>query len=106
MLKCTALKGGGKEVLTDERFAVGLDVMAASTPALLRLIYPPLYPLHDPNGSWGLGDPAELPMPIPLTAQVMDPAGAYLLDTGRVCVLWLGRDLSPGFMAQVQSFVV
>ncbi|KAK9861048.1 hypothetical protein WJX84_009471 [Apatococcus fuscideae] len=101
LVKCPALKGGAKDVLTDERFAVGLDVMAASTPALLRLIYPPLYPLHDPSGSWGQGEPTELPLPIPLTAVAMDPAGAYILDTGRVCVLWLGRALDPTFLVQV-----
>lgn len=47
------------------------------------------------------GDPTELPLPIPLTAQAMDPAGAYILDTGRVCVLWLGRALEPNFLVQV-----
>ncbi|KAK9850792.1 hypothetical protein WJX84_010745 [Apatococcus fuscideae] len=101
LLKCPALKGGAKDVITDERFAVGLDVMAASTPALLRLIYPPLYPVHDLTGTWGQGATAELPLPIPLTAQALDSAGAYILDTGRVCVLWLGRSLDPEFMSQV-----
>ena len=47
------------------------------------------------------GATAELPLPIPLTAQALDSAGAYILDTGRVCVLWLGRSLDPEFMSQV-----
>ena len=52
IIKSTALRGG-KEVVTDERAAVGLEVMAASVPQLLRLLYPALYPVHDPAGDWG-----------------------------------------------------
>ena len=52
IIKGTALRGG-KEVVTDERAAVGLEIMAASVPQLLRLLYPALYPVHDPAGDWG-----------------------------------------------------
>ena len=43
--------------MTDERAAVGLEVMAASVPQLLRLLYPALYPVHDPAGDWGRPGP-------------------------------------------------
>ena len=56
IIKSTALRGG-KEVVTDERAAVGLEVMAASVPQLLRLLYPALYPVHDPAGDWGRPGP-------------------------------------------------
>lgn len=44
-------------MVTDERAAVGLEVMAASVPQLLRLLYPALYPVHDPAGDWGRPGP-------------------------------------------------
>ena len=41
------------------------------------------------------------PAPHPLTTVALEPAGAYLLDSGRIFVLWLGRAVSADFMAQV-----
>jgi hypothetical protein len=33
--------------------------------------------------------------------QAINPAGAYLLDSGRIFVLWLGKNLPPAFYSQV-----
>jgi len=103
--KCGALRGGARDVAPDERAAVGHDIMAASVPALLRMLYPAALPLHDPAGEWGRprpgGAPPLLPAPAPLAAAALDPAGAYLLDSGRVLILWLGRAVRPDFMAAV-----
>lgn len=41
------------------------------------------------------------PAPVPLTMQAVSEQGAYLMDSGRVFVMWLGRNISPDFMAQV-----
>lgn len=54
--KCAALRGGARDVILDERIAVGMDIMSAHVPALLRLVYPPLYPVADPSGDWGRPD--------------------------------------------------
>ncbi len=35
--------------------------------------------------------------------EYLNPAGAYLMDNGRVFVLWLGQALQPAFIAQVRS---
>ncbi len=43
------------------------------------------------------------PLPHPLTQLALDPAGAYLLDSGRIFVLWLGRAIPPAFMAQARA---
>ncbi|KAK9828118.1 hypothetical protein WJX81_006860 [Elliptochloris bilobata] len=103
IMKSTALRGG-KEVVTDERAAVGLEVMAASVPQLLRLLYPALYPVHDPAGDWGRPGPdgrVRLPPTVPLTGAYMSDAGAYLLDSGRIFVLWLGKRVPKDFISQV-----
>ena len=39
---------------------------------------------------------------IPLTTMVMRDNTAYLLDNGRIMVLWLGRAIPQTFMQQVQ----
>ena len=43
------------------------------------------------------------PPPVPLTMAAVSEQGAYLMDCGRVFVMWLGRSISPDFMAQVRS---
>ena len=103
--KCAALRGGPRDVASDERTAVGFDIMAAPVAGALRLAYPALLPLHDPSGEWGRPRASDgavlLPAPAPLATAALDPAGAYLLDNGRVFVLWLGRAVRPDFMAGV-----
>ena len=52
-MKSAAIRGSARDVVTDERIAVGLELMSASVPTLLRLLYPSLYAVHDANGDWG-----------------------------------------------------
>ncbi|KAK9811733.1 hypothetical protein WJX72_009241 [[Myrmecia] bisecta] len=104
LMKCAALRGTARDVNTDERIAVGLEIMAASVPNLLRLIYPNLYPVYDPAGDWGKPSPSGgvvLPPTMPLATDALNGSGAYLLDNGRIFVLWLGRTISRDFLAQV-----
>jgi len=42
-----------------------------------------------------------LPPLVPLSSEVLFPSGAYLLDNGRVFVLWLGREVSSHFLHEV-----
>lgn len=51
--KSAAIRGSARDVVIDERIAVGLDLMSASVPTMLRLLYPTLYVVHDPSGDWG-----------------------------------------------------
>ena len=44
-----------------------------------------------------------LPPRVPLSMALLSGAGAYLLDTGRVLVLWLGHAVSPDFLSQARS---
>jgi len=57
-------------------------------------------------GDWGRPDGegrVVLPPRVPLSMALLSGAGAYLLDTGRVLVLWLGHAVSPEFLSQVGS---
>lgn len=105
ILKGTALRGSGSTVNADERIAVGHDVMAAAVPGLIRLVYPQLYPVHDPSGDWGKpqGPDGDIVVPgtVPDSIAFMDPQGAYLLDNGRVLVLWVARMAPPALLQQL-----
>jgi len=103
-MKSAALRGGAKDVNPDERIAIGHFIMQASVEALCRLVYPHLYPLHDPSGPWGMEDAGggvALPPTVPLAHNWLQEGGAYLLDNGRMFVLWLGRAVSKEWSMEV-----
>ena len=43
---------------------------------------------------------------MPLTAAYMSDAGAYLLDSGRIFVLWLGKRVPKEFISQARRMTV
>ena len=49
-------RGGGKDVQADERIAAIHWVMQTPLDSLIRLLYPTVYPLHDPSEPWGMLD--------------------------------------------------
>eukprot|EP00798_Chlamydomonas_sp_ICE-L_P030135 gene30135-35111_t len=96
--------------------AVAHEIMAAPVDELCRLIYPSLYPLHDPSGNWGMDgagtssggaapvfSTGEVPLPttLPLSLPHLSDQGAYLMDNGRVFILWLGRMLHKEWATEV-----
>ena len=101
-------RGGGKDVNADERIAVGHEIMAAPVDVLCRLVYPSLYPLHDPSGNWGTEDPASGAVPLPPTMALsltqLSDMGAYLMDNGRVFILWLGRMVHKDWATEVRAW--
>ena len=68
-------------------------------------------PTHmaDGAGDWGRPD-AEgqivLPPRAPLSMEQLSGAGAYLLDNGRMLVLWLGHAASTEFVSQVRRMLL
>ncbi|RMZ56193.1 hypothetical protein APUTEX25_002383 [Auxenochlorella protothecoides] len=99
LAKTAALRGGGRDVNTDERIAVGHAIVSGPVDALLRLLYPAVY-----AAGWGRPGPdgsIALPPTVPAGVAYCDPAGAYLIDNGRLCILWLGAALGPAFYEQV-----
>ena len=108
IMKCGALRGGAKEVAPDERIAFGFDLMSSNTERMLRMVYPAVFPLHRPadGGPWGQPDAQRpgktcLPPTCPLSFERLEGSGAYLLDNGRIFIVWVGRGVAPEFMQAV-----
>lgn len=78
-MKTAALRGSGRDVNSDERTAVGHQMMVGSVYDLLRLIYPSAYAVHDPAGGWGRergeGGGVELPPTTPAGLEYFNPGG-------------------------------
>lgn len=49
LTKSAAFRGGQRDVGIDERMAVSFNIQGASVADILRLAYPSLYALHDPQ---------------------------------------------------------
>lgn len=103
--KCGALRGGAKDVAPDERISFGFDLMSSPIERILKMVYPACYALHRPgDGPWGTPGPngrALLPPTSPLSLERLEGSGAYLLDNGRIFIVWVGRGVAPEFMQQV-----
>jgi hypothetical protein len=70
-------------------------VQTAPVELLALMAYPALYKLH--AGGWGHRNEAGklvMPAPTPLRADQMEPSGAYLMDAGNICFVWLGQQAS------------
>jgi len=108
-MKSPALRGGSGDVMADERATTAYDMGAMDVPQTCKILYPRVYPVHtiatDPDSQ--VGKPAEggsgvvLPAPIPASVEVLAPDGAYLIDNGRIMILFLGRSLGGTFMKEV-----
>lgn len=103
LMKVSALRGGVKDVNTDERIAVGFEIMASSVQHISKLAYPNLYPVHDMSGDWGIMKHGfvSIPPTIPLSMEMLSGDGAYLMDNGRIFILWLGRNISSSYIGQL-----
>lgn len=102
LVKSAALRGSGRDVNTDERAAVAAEITTGGVDDILRLIYPACYRVDDAAGGWGReggDDPGGVPLPptTPAGLEYFDPSGAYLIDNGRLAVLWLGSATPPAF---------
>ena len=126
-----AFRGGGRDVPADERAAAMHALMEAPAEAALRLAYPDVFMLHEPGGGWGEprkapqtppapsadGSPPPPPPPVievdgegagvvlpptvPATLAYMHETGVYLISSGAVFVLWIGRRADPNLVAQL-----
>lgn len=106
IIRGPALRGGkGSDVPPDERIAIGFDIMQSGVHQVLRMAYAYVAPLHDMSTTWGEFDSdtggVKLPAAVPLTMTALDPRGAYLIDTGRIFVLYLGANVDPKVLAEI-----
>lgn len=97
----------------DERIVAMHWAMQSGVDAFCRYAYPTIYAVHDPSGAWGTDASAAaagaahdggaapplppsaggvvLPPVCPATLALLHEGGAYLIDNGRLLVLWIGR---------------
>ena len=101
----------------DERIVAMHWAMQSGVDAFCRYAYPTIYAVHDPSGAWGTDASATaaataagaahdggaapplppsaggvvLPPVCPATLALLHEGGAYLIDNGRLLVLWIGR---------------
>ena len=99
--KSAALRGHPRDVPVDERVMSIFEIMSAPTEAILRRLYPTMYALHSMPPTAGLpDDDGRIVMPprTALAGERIDARGAYLVDDGYQCLLWLGKMLDPAFV--------
>ena len=105
LLKTSALRGSGRDVNTDERAAVAHEIITGSTSDIIKLIYPSCYRVDHEQGDWGLvaggSNSVTLPSTTPAGLEYFDPTGVYLIDNGRVIILWIGTGASESFYSNV-----
>ena len=102
--KSAALRGQTRDVSVDERIRSIYEIMSAPTEAILRRLYPAMYALHAMPPEAGFPNDAGAVVMPPRTVMAgerVDARGAYLVDDGRQCLLWLGKMLDHGFVNAV-----
>ena len=101
--KTPALRGHARDVPVDQRILSAFEIMSAPTEAILRRLYPAMYALHAMPPESGVEKDGVVQMPprTALAGERIDARGAYLVDDGYVCLLWLGTMLDPAFAADV-----
>lgn len=66
--------------------------------------YPRLYALHTLQGDIGMRDAqgnVKMPTPLRLSGDQLSPEGAFLIEDGLRCYMFLGKLISPQFVMQV-----
>lgn len=96
MLKCRAFKGGREP--TDRRI-YDLRLVKSMGPMELSLyLYPRVIAIHNLDTHNGFpGDNGHLRMPSTLRATwaKIEEGGAYIVDNGQICLLWMHAHVSP-----------
>jgi len=97
LCKSLALRGGFADAHIDERSAAGFSMMIIPIKRLLKLLYPSLGRLDEYLLKGGDDAKASLQRLV-LSAERLDPRGAFLYDDGFRFVLWLGKVLPAEFV--------
>jgi len=100
LLKSVALRTGQSTRLDDRVYAMNqLKVLPLSQ--LIQSVYPDLYAVHNLNdqGAISEGDKV-IPQPprLHLSAEMVDSHGAYMMDTGEVIYLYVGKNIDPAVL--------
>lgn len=62
----------------------------------MLIAYPAVFQLHASGwGDRGADGEMVLPPTVPASAQYLEQHGAYLVDCGHICFLWVGQLVTP-----------
>lgn len=101
LCKSLALRGGFADAHIDERSAAGFNMMIIPIKRLLKLLYPSLSRLDEyllKGPVMGVDDTKGSLQRLVLSAERLDPRGAFLYDDGFRFVIWLGKVLPTEFI--------
>jgi len=97
-LKSLVLRDG-VEVRADERSMLMMMVGSATTHATASMLYPSMFALHrlsgTPYGLPGSDGVVQMPPLVRLSTECLEAEGLYLLDTGYLLLLWIGKNAHP-----------
>ncbi|MCJ1310010.1 COPII coat Sec23p-Sfb3p heterodimer component [Agyrium rufum] len=97
LLKCRAFKAGGEP--SDRRSYIMRLIKSASPQELTVLLYPRIIALHSLEPTEGFADANTGHLALPPTIRAsfanIEEGGAYLIDDGQTCILWLHARVSP-----------
>jgi hypothetical protein len=74
----------------------GACMQTAPLSLLMLVAYPAVFQLH--AAGWGGQGPdggMVLPPTVPASSQYLEQHGAYLVDCGHICFLWVGQLVTP-----------
>lgn len=96
----------GIDVHPDERSYYMMLARMLPIPLIIALTYPRLYSLHNMPDQAGVptsGASVVLPPPCNLSSEKLDRTGVFLLENGLSMYLWIGKQVSSSFLADVFS---
>lgn len=99
LLKSRALKGGREP---SDRRSHELRLLKGLGPTALSLaLYPRIIALHALDPTEGFADEngyLKMPRAVRASFSALDDGGAYLVDNGQTCLLWLHANVSPNLV--------
>ena len=101
LLKSPMLRGSSKDVSADDRSAAIFDTLSLSLSRLLLLLYPRMFNLQEYSNHANDGAHISLPQQKALTMGSLLSEGIFLLDNGRMILLWVGKDVSSTIMTDL-----
>ena len=100
LIKSRAFKAGHEP--SDRRTYVMRQLKAMSMTSLPLFLYPRILPLHSLAPESCFADPETGHLILPSTIRAsfgrIEEGGAYLVDDGQICILWLHAQVSPNLL--------
>jgi len=94
----------GTGVRLDEKVYLLLQISSMPIATAASFAYPRCYALHTLTGDQGMRGPdgkVKMPSPLRLSGDQLSPEGAFLIEDGLRCYMFLGKLVAPAFINQV-----